>query len=143
MISTTQANALRMTHENAVWAAIQSSGEGNPPSSAAGAATAAAMNAERAAYNAYAVNPTAGTESAFLQAHATTAARFQAWKGRPIDPNASNLAPSAASSSTGTSAGTVAGISVPLLLVGGAALWYFMRKRGKGGGKKKKLFGIL
>jgi len=142
MISTTAANALRMTHENAVWAAIQSSGEGNPPSSAAGSATAAAMNAERAAYNAYAANPTAGTEAAFLQAHATTAARFQTWKGRPIDPNASNLTPAGSATSTGTSAGTIAGVSVPLLLVGGAALWYFMRKR-KGKGGKKKFLGLF
>lgn len=141
MITTTAANALRMTHENAVWAAIQSSGEGNPPSSSAGSATAAAMNAERAAYNAYAANPTSSTEAAFLQAHANTAARFQAWKGRPIDPNASNLTPAGSSSSSSTSAGTIAGVSVPLLLVGGAALWYFMRKRKKGG--KKKFLGIF
>lgn len=141
MITPAQANQLRLQHENAVWQAIQTSGEGNPPSSQAGAATAQAMQLERATYNAFAANPTPALEADFMGAHRNTAARFQAWKGRPIDPNASNLAPAAASS-TGTAA-TVAGVSVPLLLVGGAALWYFLKKRKKGGGGKQKLFGLL
>lgn len=133
-----QVEALRLQHETAVWAAIQSSGEGNPPSSAAGAATAAAMQTERAAAANFARNPSAGAEADFDGAARNTAARFLTWKGRAIG----GTTPAALTTSTSTAA-TSAGIGLPVLAIAGLAAWWYFKKKGKGGKGKKKFLGLF
>lgn len=128
-----QVEALRLAHENAVWNAIQNNtlnpGKANPPASAIGQQVANAMIQERSMAYAFQNSPNATTEAAFDAAYNRTASLLAQWTG-------------GGSASSSSAAGTVAGIGLPVLIVGGLAAWYFLKKR-KGGGKRKKLFGIL
>lgn len=139
MKTAAQVEALRSAHETAVWNAIQNPTlnptRANPPPGVGGQ-VAAAMIEERSRAFAFANNPSPATEAAFDIAHGRTASLLAQWQGSGA---ANSLTTGGASTSSGA---RVAGISVPVLIVGGLGLWWWMKRRKKGGGKKK-LFGIF
>lgn len=124
---------LTQAHEVAVWNAIQTKGEGNPPSSAAGQAARSAMIAERGAASVFYGSNTPAAEAAFDNAYNLTAQRLAAWTSAPAG---AALTSSSAASSTGTAR---KGIGAGALLAIGAAAYYFWQKK-KGVRKPFKWF---
>lgn len=125
---------LTQGHEVAVWNAIQTKGEGNPPSSAAGQAARAAMIAERGAASVFYGSNTPAAEAAFDSAYNLTSQRLAAWTSAPA---AAALTSSSAASSTTAAAGK--GLGAGALLAIGAAAYYFWQKK-KGVRKPFKFF---